>query len=73
MLPWKHSHGIAHYRNRHLHITSEKAFGEDFNAQCKKILRLSLAQMWKLNLELRVQRYVGHFSGELRVFCSTLR
>lgn len=23
-LPWKHSHGIAHYRNRHLHIISEK-------------------------------------------------
>lgn len=24
MLPWKHSHGIAHYRSRHLHIISER-------------------------------------------------
>lgn len=52
-LPWKHSHGIAHYRNRHLHITSVKLSGEDFNPSVKKRRRrrrgllLSFAQSRK--------------------------
>lgn len=38
MLPWKHSHGIAHYRKRHLHVIPEKLFwgGERFQPRCKK-------------------------------------
>lgn len=62
MLPWKHSHGIAHYRNRHLHITSEKLSGEDFNPRVKT-LQLSFAQTLNLDLALPVQGYVGLFVG----------
>lgn len=36
MLPWKRSHGIAHYRNSHLDIVSEQLSGEDFNPDVKK-------------------------------------
>lgn len=64
MLPWKHFRGIAHYRNSHLHITSETLSGKistPAERRKKTHCKCLFAQTLNLNLTLSVQEYVAHF------------